>query len=229
MSEVRLRFAPSPTGYLHIGGARTALFNWLQARKEGGNFILRIEDTDVVRSTRESVDAILDGMRWLGLDWDEGPIFQSESFPVYREHVAKLINAGHAYRCWCTPEELEEKREQALKDGRKPKYDGTCRNLTAGIPERPFAVRFRAPQEGVTAFDDLIKGRIAFNNEELDDLIIQRSDGTPTYNFTVVIDDATMGITTVIRGDDHINNTPRQILLYEALGLSLCRASPMCR
>jgi len=217
MSEVRLRFAPSPTGYLHIGGARTALFNWLQARKVGGKFILRIEDTDVARSTRESVDAILEGMRWLGLDWDEGPFFQSEQFPLYREHVERLLACGKAYRCWCTPEELEAKREQAMKDGRKPKYDGTCRNLTDDIPGRPFAVRFKAPEAGVTAFDDLIKGRIAFNNDELDDLIIQRSDGTPTYNFTVVIDDATMDITTVIRGDDHINNTPRQILLYEAL------------
>jgi glutamyl-tRNA synthetase len=223
MSEVRLRFAPSPTGYLHIGGARTALFNWLQARKEEGKFILRIEDTDVVRSTPESVDAILEGMRWLGLDWDEGPFFQSESFPVYREHVEKLLAAGKAYRCWCTPEELETKREQALKDGRKPKYDGTCRNLTTDIPGGPFAVRFKAPQDGVTAFNDLVKGEISFNNEELDDLIIQRSDGTPTYNFTVVIDDATMAITTVIRGDDHINNTPRQILLYEALGYPVPR------
>ncbi len=218
MSEVRLRFAPSPTGYLHIGGARTALFNWLQARKVGGKFILRIEDTDVARSTQESVDAILEGMRWLGLDWDEGPYFQSEQFPVYREHVGKLLAAGKAYRCWCAPEELEAKREQAMKDGRKPKYDGTCRNLKADITDRPHAVRFKAPQGGVTAFDDLIKGRISFSNDELDDLIIQRSDGTPTYNFTVVVDDATMDITTVIRGDDHINNTPRQILLYEALG-----------
>ncbi len=218
MSEVRLRFAPSPTGYLHIGGARTALFNWLQARKEEGKFVLRIEDTDVARSTQESVDAILAGMRWLGLDWDEGPYYQSEQFPVYREHVEKLLAVGKAYRCYCVPEELEAKREQAMKDGRKPKYDGTCRNLTAEIPGRPFAVRFKAPESGVTTFDDLIKGRISFSNDELDDLVIQRSDGTPTYNFTVVIDDTTMDITTVIRGDDHINNTPRQILLYEALG-----------
>ncbi len=218
MSLVRLRFAPSPTGYLHIGGARTALFNWLQARKVGGKFILRIEDTDVARSTRESVDAILEGMKWLGLDWDEGPYFQSDSFPVYQEHVERLLAAGKAYKCWCTPEELEAKREQALKEGRKPKYDGTCRSLSGDLSDKPCAVRFRAPQNGKTVFDDLIKGRIEFNNEELDDLIIQRSDGTPTYNFTVVIDDATMGITTVIRGDDHVNNTPRQILLYEALG-----------
>jgi len=223
MSEVRLRFAPSPTGYLHVGGARTALFNWLLARKEQGKFILRIEDTDVARSTQESVDAILEGMRWLGLDWDEGPFYQSERFPVYREYVEKLLAEGKAYRCRCTPEELEGRREQAMREGRKPKYDGTCRNLAEDLSGTPSAIRFKAPGEGMTAFDDLIKGRIAFNNEELDDLIIQRSDGTPTYNFTVVIDDATMGITTVIRGDDHINNTPRQILLYEALGYPVPR------
>ncbi|RNC69056.1 MAG: glutamate--tRNA ligase [Desulfuromonadales bacterium] len=218
MSDVRLRFAPSPTGYLHVGGARTALFNWLLARKQGGKFILRIEDTDVARSTQESVDAILEGMTWLGLDWDEGPFFQSERFPVYLEFVEKLVAEGKAYRCYCTTEELEAKREQAMKEGRKPKYDGTCRNRAEEPAGRPSVIRFRAPETGVTAFDDLIKGRIAFANEELDDLIIQRTDGTPTYNFTVVIDDATMGVTTVIRGDDHINNTPRQILMYEALG-----------
>lgn len=223
MSEVRLRFAPSPTGYLHVGGARTALFNWLLARKLKGKFILRIEDTDVARSTQESVDAILQGMEWLGLDWDEGPFFQSDNFPIYREHVEKLLAEGKAYRCYCTPEELEAKREKALAEGRKPKYDGTCRNLTDEISGKPFAVRFKAPQDGVTAFDDLVKGPISFNNEELDDLIIQRSDGTPTYNFTVVIDDATMGITTVIRGDDHVNNTPRQILLYDGLGYPVPR------
>ncbi|HEY6009358.1 MAG TPA: glutamate--tRNA ligase [Geobacteraceae bacterium] len=218
MSTIRLRFAPSPTGYLHVGGARTALFNWLLARKLGGTFILRIEDTDVLRSTEESVNAILEGMNWLGLDWDEGPFYQSERFPVYKEFVARLLADGKAYRCYCSAEELEAKREAALREGRKPKYDGTCRNRTAPLPDAPHVVRFRAPADGTTSFDDLIKGRIAFNNEELDDLIIQRSDGTPTYNFTVVIDDATMGITTVIRGDDHVNNTPRQILLYEALG-----------
>lgn len=217
MSEVRLRFAPSPTGYLHVGGARTALFNWLLARKEKGKFILRIEDTDVARSTQESVDAILEGMNWLGLDWDEGPFFQSERFTVYKEFVGKLLDAGKAYKCYCTAEELEAKREKALLEGRKPKYDGTCRRLSAEIPGKPYVVRFKAPHEGVTGFDDLVKGPISFSNEELDDLIIQRSDGTPTYNFTVVIDDATMGITTVIRGDDHVNNTPRQILLYDAL------------
>ncbi len=218
MSEVRLRFAPSPTGFLHIGGARTALFNWLLARKEGGKFILRIEDTDVARSTQESVDAILEGMTWLGLDWDEGPFYQSDNFPLYREFVEKLLASGKAYKCYCTVEELEKKRELALAEGRKPKYDGTCRDLKEDRPGVPYVVRFRSPRDGETAFDDLIKGRISFRNEELDDLIIQRTDGTPTYNFTVVIDDATMGITTVIRGDDHINNTPRQIVMYQALG-----------
>lgn len=223
MSDIRLRFAPSPTGYLHVGGARTALFNWLLAKKLGGTFILRIEDTDVARSTQESVDAILQGMEWLGLDWDEGPFYQSENFPLYADHVQKLLDSGKAYRCYCTQEELEEKREKALAEGRKPKYDGTCRNLAETRADRPSVVRFRAPHEGVTAFDDLIKGRISFNNDELDDLIIQRTDGTPTYNFVVVIDDAIMKITTVIRGDDHVNNTPRQILLYEALGYPVPR------
>jgi len=218
MSEIRLRFAPSPTGYLHIGGARTALFNWLLAKKLGGTFILRIEDTDVARSTQESVDAILQGMVWLGLDWDEGPIYQSDNFPLYKEKVQQLLSQGKAYKCYCTAEELEAKREKALKEGGKPKYDGTCRNLGEHQSDSPFVIRFKAPQDGVTAFNDLIKGPIAFNNEELDDLIIQRTDGTPTYNFVVVVDDASMNITTVIRGDDHINNTPRQILLYQALG-----------
>ena len=223
MSQVRLRFAPSPTGYLHVGGARTALFNWLLARKEKGTFILRIEDTDVARSTQESVDAILEGMRWLGLDWDEGPFYQSDSFPVYKEFTERLLAEGKAYRCYCTAEELETKRESAFREGRKPKYDGTCRNLSGDCGDKPYVIRFKAPLDGVTAFDDLVKGPISFSNEELDDLIIQRTDGTPTYNLTVVVDDATMGITTVIRGDDHVNNTPRQILLYEALGCPVPR------
>lgn len=217
MSAIRVRFAPSPTGYLHVGGARTALFNWLLARKCGGTFILRIEDTDVERSTKESVDAILQGMEWLGLDWDEGPFYQSDSFPLYKEHVQKLLDAGKAYRCYCTSEELEARRELAMQEGRKPKYDGTCRER-ADQPDAPHVVRFRSPQGAEVAFDDLIKGRIAFPAEELDDLIIQRTDGTPTYNFCVVVDDALMRITTVIRGDDHVNNTPRQIQLYQALG-----------
>ena len=223
MSDIRLRFAPSPTGYLHVGGARTALFNWLLARKLGGTFILRIEDTDVARSTEESVNAILEGMQWLGLEWDEGPFFQSDLFPVYREYVQKLLEEGKAYRCYCTAEELEKKRELAMAQGGKPKYDGTCRDLSEEIPGKPYVIRFRAPAVGVTAFDDLVKGQISFNNEELDDLIIQRSDGTPIYNFTVVIDDATMKVSTVIRGDDHLSNTPRQILLYEALGFPVPR------
>ncbi len=217
MSELRVRFAPSPTGYLHVGGARTALFNWLYARRLGGTFILRIEDTDVERSTKESVEAILEGMQWLGLDWDEGPFYQSDSFDLYRNYVQKLLDSGKAYKCYCTAEELEKKRDQAMQEGRKPKYDGTCRER-ADQPDAPYVVRFRAPQAGEVAFDDLIKGRIAFPAEELDDLIVQRTDGTPTYNFCVVIDDASMRITHVIRGDDHVNNTPRQIQLYEALG-----------
>jgi glutamyl-tRNA synthetase len=218
MSDIRVRFAPSPTGYLHVGGARTALFNWLLARKQGGTFILRIEDTDVERSTQESVDAILQGMEWLGLDWDEGPFYQSDCFPLYKEHVQKLLDAGKAYKCYCSSDTLDAKRELAMKEGRKPKYDGTCRDIADQPDGAPYVVRFRAPQGGVTSFDDLIKGRITFPNDELDDLIIQRTDGTPTYNFCVVIDDAVMRISTVIRGDDHVNNTPRQVQLYEAFG-----------
>ena len=218
MSSIRVRFAPSPTGSLHVGGARTALFNWLMARKQGGTFILRIEDTDVERSTQESVDAILQGMEWLGLDWDEGPFYQSDNFPLYKQHVQGLIDSGKAYKCYCSAADLEAKRDLAMKEGRKPKYDGTCREGVTQAPDAPFVVRFRAPQSGVTSFEDLVKGTITFPNEELDDLIIQRTDGTPTYNFCVVIDDAIMRITTVIRGDDHVNNTPRQVQLYEALG-----------
>ncbi len=218
MSNLRVRFAPSPTGYLHIGGARTALFNYLLARKERGTFILRIEDTDVARSTQESVDAILQAMEWLGLSYDEGPYYQSERFDLYRQKVEELLSAGSAFRCYCTAEELEAKRDAAMKSGGKPKYDGTCRNRTDHPADQPFVVRFRSPQQGTTAFADRIKGTITFQNEELDDVIIQRTDGTPTYNFVVVVDDAEMGITLIIRGDDHINNTPRQILMYEALG-----------
>lgn len=218
---IKVRFAPSPTGFLHIGGARTALFNWLLARHEGGKFVLRIEDTDQVRSTKESIDAILDSMTWLGLDWDEGPVYQTDRMPIYREHAEKLLQEGKAYRCYCTPEELEEKRQQALKEKRKPKYDGRCRNLRTPIPGRTPAIRFKAPQEGKTVLRDLIKGTIEFENAELDDLVILRSDGWPTYNFSVVVDDATMNITHVIRGDDHVNNTPRQILLYQAFGYPL--------
>ncbi|PKN33396.1 MAG: glutamate--tRNA ligase [Deltaproteobacteria bacterium HGW-Deltaproteobacteria-19] len=216
-TPIKTRFAPSPTGYLHIGGARTALFNWLFARRHGGIFLLRIEDTDQIRSTEESTQAILDAMTWLGLTWDEGPFFQAERVGIHRQMVEKLVDEGKAYWCTCTQDELEAKRKTALAEGRKPKYDGTCRERHLS-PTPGAVVRFRCPDGGTTRMQDLIKGNILFQNEELDDLIIQRADGYPTYNFAVVIDDAQMGITHVIRGDDHVNNTPRQILLYEALG-----------
>jgi len=217
MSNLRVRFAPSPTGYLHIGGARTALFNYLLARKEGGTFVLRIEDTDVGRSTQESVDAILQAMEWLGLDYDEGPFYQSDRYDLYRSKVAELLDKGLAYKCYCTAEELEEKRQAAIQSGGKPRYDGTCRNLT-DHPDAPFVVRFKTPLDGTTSFHDRIKGIISVENSELDDLIIQRTDGNPTYNFVVVVDDAEMSINLVIRGDDHVNNTVRQIPMCRALG-----------
>jgi glutamyl-tRNA synthetase len=220
MHTVITRFPPSPTGTLHIGGARTALFNWLFARHHGGKFILRIEDTDLARSTEESIRAILDAMEWLGLEWDEGPYFQTQRFDIYREYLRKLIDSGHAYYCDCSPEDLERRRREALAAGQKPKYDGRCRDRALG-PGPNRAVRFRCPQLGTTVLNDLIKGPIFFNNAELDDLVLQRSDGVPTYNFAVVIDDLTMNITHVIRGDDHVNNTPRQILIYQALGVDL--------
>ena len=213
---IKTRFAPSPTGYLHIGGARTALFNWLFARRHGGVFLLRIEDTDQLRSTEESTKAILDAMTWLGLTWDEGPFFQAGRVGIHRQMVEKLVDEGKAYWCTCTQDELEEKRKTALAAGRKPKYDGTCRDRHLA-PAPGAVVRFRCPEGGSTRMQDLVKGNILFQNEEMDDLIIQRADGYPTYNFAVVVDDAQMGITHVIRGDDHVNNTPRQILLYEAL------------
>ncbi len=216
---VRTRFAPSPTGYLHIGGARTALFNYLFARKHGGKFILRVEDTDVARSTEESVKAILEGLTWLGLEWDEGPYFQSRRFDLYREHAQKLLDQGRAYRCWCTPEELEERRKKALEEGRPPKYDGRCRRRT-DTPQGPSAIRFMV-EPGRTVVDDLIRGKVAFDHDQIEDFVVLRSDGTPTYNLCVVVDDATMEISHVIRGDDHLNNTPKQVLLYEALGYRL--------
>jgi glutamyl-tRNA synthetase len=218
MSKVRTRFAPSPTGDLHIGGARTALFNWLLARHARGVFILRIEDTDVARSTQESIQVILDAMTWLGMDWDEGPFYQTQRMSFYQEAAEKLLSEGRAYRCYCTPEELETKREAALKAGVKPKYDRTCLHRKSFPPGRPSAIRFLSPDEGKTVVEDLIQGRVEFDNTELDDLIILRSDGLPTYNFSVVVDDATMEITHVIRGNDHLNNTPRQIQIYQALG-----------
>lgn len=214
---VRTRFAPSPTGYLHIGGARTALFNWLYARNKGGKFILRIEDTDLERSTEASVNAILDGMKWLGLDWDEGPFFQTQRMQRYQYFANKLLEEGKAYYCYCTPEELQERREKALKEGKKPTYDRRCRNLKEPVAGRKPVIRFKAPLDGETVVKDIIKGTVVFKNEELDDLVIVRSDGVPTYNFAVVIDDVDMNITHIIRGDDHLNNTPRQIQIYKAL------------
>lgn len=214
---VRTRFAPSPTGYLHIGGARTALYCWLYARKMQGTFILRIEDTDLERSTPESVQAILDGMAWLELNYDEGPFYQTKRFDRYKEVIAQMLEEGSAYRCYCSKERLEALRETQMANKEKPRYDGKCRNLTTQ-QEGPFVVRFKNPTEGVVEFDDLVRGKLSFANAELDDLIIARSDGTPTYNFTVVVDDKDMEITHVIRGDDHINNTPRQINILRALG-----------
>jgi len=217
MEEVRVRFAPSPTGYLHVGGARTALYNWLFARHQGGIFILRIEDTDLERSTAESAGAILDAMEWLGMEWDEGPYRQAERMHLYREHAQRLLEEGKAYYCTCLPEELEERRRAALAAGQSLKYDGRCR--ASGHPEG--ALRFRLPEAGITVVEDLIHGPVQFDNSGLDDFIIARSDGYPTYNFAAVVDDAAMGITHVIRGDDHLSNTPRQILLYQALGYPL--------
>lgn len=218
LDNIRVRFAPSPTGALHIGGIRTALFNWLFARHHGGKFILRIEDTDQTRSTDESIQIILDGMIWLGLDWDEGPFRQTERMAIYREHVDRLLKQGKAYYCYCTPDELEARRKEALASGRPPKYDRKCRTLKMPVAGRMPAVRFLSSDEGQTIVRDLIRGAVTFENQQLDDLIIQRSDGLPTYNFAVVVDDVTMNITHVIRGDDHLNNTPRQIQLYQALG-----------
>ena len=223
MSQVRVRFAPSPTGFLHIGGVRTALFNWLFARQQNGVFILRIEDTDQDRSTDASIQAILDGMRWVKLDWDEGPFRQTERMDLYRSHALRLFEQGHAYWCVCTPEELEARRKEAEAKGGSPRYDGRCRNLSLAKPTGDAALRFKAPQDGQTVVDDLIKGRVVFDNQILDDVIILRSNGFPTYNFSVVVDDALMGITHVVRGDDHLTNTPRQIPIFQALGFPLPR------
>jgi glutamyl-tRNA synthetase len=219
--KVRVRFAPSPTGHLHIGGARTALFNWLFARHSQGVFILRIEDTDRTRSTDEYIDSIMEGMRWLNLEWEEGPYRQTDRFAIYKEYAEKLVAEGKAYYCYCSPEELEQRRKEAMAAGKSLKYDGRCRNLKEPVPGRQPAIRFRMPQEGETLVDDLIKGRTVFENAQLDDLIIMRSDGTPTYNFTVVVDDVDMNITHVIRGDDHLNNTPKQLHIYKALGYTV--------
>jgi glutamyl-tRNA synthetase len=218
--SVRTRFAPSPTGYLHIGSVRTALYAWLFARHHGGRYILRVEDTDRERSTQAAVDAILEGMAWLGLGYDEGPFYQTQRFPRYREVVDQLLAGGHAYHCYCTREELDAMRAAAQAEGRKPRYDGRCRERKAPRDGVAPVVRFRNPSSGDVVLEDRVKGRIVFANAELDDLIIARSDGTPTYNFTVVVDDADMRITHVIRGDDHVNNTPRQINMFSALGVA---------
>ncbi len=220
MEAIITRFPPSPTGYLHVGGARTALFNWLYARKMNGRFVLRIEDTDTVRSTQASVDAIFEAMDWLELDWDDGPYFQSKRFDLYRDYLQKLLDSGEAYYCTCTQEAVEAMRQKAMAEGGKPKYDGSCRERE--LPRSDNAViRFKSPLTGTTVVEDVIKGNIVFQNSEQDDFVVCRSDGTPTYNFVVVVDDITMGINTVIRGDDHVMNTPKQILLYKALKAQL--------
>lgn len=223
MSKVRVRFAPSPTGYLHIGGVRTALFNWLFARHEGGVFVLRIEDTDQERSTSEAIQAILDGLKWVGLDWDEGPYRQTERMDLYRQHAMKLFEQKQAYWCVCGAEELEARRKEAQAKGLPLKYDGRCRSRRITEPGGEAALRFMAPQDGETVIEDLVKGRVVFDNSVLDDLIIMRSNGYPTYNFSVVVDDALMGITHVIRGDDHLTNTPRQIPIFRGLGYAVPR------
>ncbi|MDE2585935.1 MAG: glutamate--tRNA ligase [Betaproteobacteria bacterium] len=222
----RTRFAPSPTGYLHIGGARTALFSWAYARRHGGTFVLRIEDTDVARSTPEAVQAIIDGMSWLGLNHDEGPFYQMQRIYRYKEVIQQMVEAGTAYYCYMSPEELEQIREEQRARGDKPRYDGRWRPEPGKeLPTPPAGVqpvvRFKNPTDGVVTWDDLVKGRIEISNTELDDFIIARADGTPTYNFCVVVDDWDMGITQVIRGDDHVNNTPRQINVLKALGATV--------
>ncbi len=216
---IRTRFAPSPTGYLHIGGVRTALYSWLYAKKLGGEFVLRIEDTDLERSTEESVNAILEGMSWLGLDYEQGPFYQTHRFERYKEVIDMLLAKGLAYYCYATPEELDEMREAQKAAGEKPRYDGRFRDFD-GTPPADVnpVIRFKNPTDGEVVIDDIVKGQVVIGNKELDDLIIARSDGTPTYNLTVVVDDWDMGMTHVIRGDDHLNNTPRQINLYKAIG-----------
>lgn len=222
-TTIRTRFAPSPTGYLHLGGARTALFSWAFAKHHQGVFVLRIEDTDMERSTPEAVEAILEGMDWLGMEADEGPFYQMQRTERHREALEQLLESGKAYYCYSSPEEVEAMRETARAQGLKPRYDGTWRpevgkTLPPVPADRQPVIRFKTPLDGATSWDDLVKGRITIANEELDDLILARADGTPTYNFCVVVDDWDMGITHVIRGDDHVNNTPRQIVIFEALG-----------
>jgi len=215
--SITTRFAPSPTGYLHIGGARTALFSWLLAKNKGGHFLLRVEDTDRERSTKEATDAIIQAMAWLDLAAEGTAVFQSDRFDIYNSYIDKLLATGHAYWCECTPEEVEAMREKARAEGKKPKYDGRCRERALG-PGAGRVVRFKTPQDGVTAFHDMVKGPTAVQNAEMDDMILRRSDGSPTYNLAVVVDDHEMGVTHVLRGDDHVANTPRQVLLYQAFG-----------
>jgi len=223
MTTIVTRFAPSPTGHLHIGGARTAIFNWLLARATGGSFFLRIEDTDQARSTEENTRGILDSMAWLGLSHDGEIVYQSRRFDLYNQYIDRLLASGHAYYCSCTPAEVEAMREEARARGQKPKYSGRCREkgLVPGQGGPDMVVRLKAPLSGSTVVHDLVKGDVAFDNAELDDMVLRRTDGSPTYNMAVVVDDATMGVTHIIRGDDHLNNTPRQILIYQALGLPL--------
>jgi len=223
----RVRFAPSPTGYLHIGGARTALFNWLYARHTGGTFVLRIEDTDAARNSQEAVDVILNGLRWLGLDWDEGPYYQTKRGEMYRQTAEKLLASGHAYYCFCAKEELERRRAAASAAGRTPKYEGACRKISPEQAAQRRAsgesavVRFAVPESGSTIFEDAVFGRVEFSNSELEDFVLLRSDGGPTYHLSVVTDDVDMKITHIIRGADHLSNTPKQVLLYQALGAAL--------
>ncbi|MFU8790299.1 MAG: glutamate--tRNA ligase [Methylobacter sp.] len=216
--SIKTRFAPSPTGYLHVGGARTALFSWLYARKHGGKFILRVEDTDLERSTQASVDAILEGMTWLGLEYDEGPFYQTHHFDRYKAVIQQLLDQGDAYYCYCSKDELEQLRTEQMANKEKPRYNGKCRDLTEPKGDREAVIRFKNPVDGVVTIPDLIKGDIVVANKELDDLIIARGDGTPTYNLTVVVDDMDMEVSHVIRGDDHVNNTPRQMNILKALG-----------
>ncbi len=220
MDTIITRFPPSPSGYLHIGGARTALFNWLYARKTKGKFVLRIEDTDEARSTEESVTAILDSLKWLGIDWDEGPYFQTQRYDIYNAHIEKLVESGHAYYCSCTPDEVTAMREEAKANGKNPQYNGRCRNRNLTKADNTV-VRLKTPDTGVTVVEDVVKGNTAFQNSEIDDFIIQRSTGVAMYNLAVVVDDLTMNINTVLRGDDHLVNTPKQILIYQALGADL--------
>ncbi|WP_027253904.1 glutamate--tRNA ligase [Photobacterium halotolerans] len=219
---VKTRFAPSPTGFLHVGGARTALYSWLYAKHTGGEFVLRIEDTDIERSTQEAIDAIMEGMEWLGLNWDEGPYYQTKRFDRYNQLVDQLLAEDKAYKCYCSKELLDEIREEQMAAGLKPRYDANHPRIiaanAAATADSPFVIRFRNPKEGSVVFDDHIRGRIEISNSEMDDLIIRRTDGSPTYNFCVVVDDWDMAITHVVRGEDHINNTPRQINIYKALG-----------